>query len=484
MRAAPRLLLVLVPFVTACVSLPERSPADLGIPEIAGGVPAEPSTEPDRAWRAVVADDRLAALIEEALGRNRDLRAIAARVEAAGARARIAGADALPQVSATFSGARQRQSFIGLPIPGTSGVLSSTSNRYGASTDVSWEADLWGRVAARREAARADAGAAAEDLAAARLALAARVARAYWAATESTLQLSLAEETVESYARTRDAVRRRYEAGIAPALDLRLLGAQAADAEALVALRRAELEGLTRLLEVLLGRYPHGELESARDLPAVDDVLPDGAPASLIASRPDLRAAERRLRAADARLAEARASLYPSFRLTASGGTSSNELGDLLDGDFRIWSLIAGIAQPVFQGGRLRAAVDVADAGTRDALESFANRALLAFSEVETALAVDTHLAERERALAEADGQATAARRISEDQYAEGLSDVLVLLEARRRQLATRGQLLAVRRARLDNRIDLALALGGSVPVRAARAVPREADASAERDPS
>jgi outer membrane protein TolC len=189
--------------------------------------------------------------------------------------------------------------------------------------------------------------------------------------------------------------------------------------------------------------------------------VPEGLPATLVSRRPDLVAAEYRLAATDARLVQARAALYPSLRLTGSGGSTSTELGDLLDGNFSVWSLAGGLLQPIFQGGRLRAGVDLAESGTAQALAAYANVLLNAYGEVESTLTSESILSRRESALAVATDQAVAARRLAEDRYDAGLEDIVTVLDAQRRALSAESQLLLVRRSRLENRVDLYLALGG-----------------------
>lgn len=450
-----------------CVSIEQRSVDDLrvAIPEsFTGATELTLTDEGDAGLAQLVssfADEQLDDLVQEALANNRDLRAAASRVEIALARARIARADRLPSLSAGLSAARQQQVFVGLPIPGQPGPLKTLSTRYGTSIDLAWEADLWGRIRAGRWAAAADAQAAEADLRAARLSLVAQTLRGWFAAIEAERQFELSRETVAAYEGSLRSVQQRYEAGLAAPLDLRLLRSQLAEAQALEAGRAVQRESAVRSLEVLLGRYPQGKIAAIEDLPQPPEAVPVGLPAELIARRPDLVAAERRLFAADARYAQARASLYPSLRLSASGGSTSDALSDLLDGDFSVWSLLGGLTQPLFAGGRLRAGVDLAEASSSAALESFAGQVLRALAEVEIALAADAWLAQQELAVAESAAQARAARELAEDQYRSGVVDVLALLEARRRAFVAESALLSSRRQRLENRIDLHLALGG-----------------------
>jgi NodT family efflux transporter outer membrane factor (OMF) lipoprotein len=215
---------------------------------------------------------------------------------------------------------------------------------------------------------------------------------------------------------------------------------------------------------VLIGHYPDAGIDLSPGLPAPAGAIPAGLPAEVVARRPDLVAAERRLAGALAGVKGAKRALYPRISLTASGGTSSNQLRDLVKGDFAVWGLAANILQPIFQGGRLRAAVDLARARSDAALAGYALSVLNAFAEVETALAAEEYLREQEAALREATEQARAARRLAEEQYGSGVRNLLTLLEAQRAAYDTESRLLTVERQRLDTRVDLHLALGGDFP--------------------
>lgn len=423
------------------------------------------SGEVGEAWWQDFGDPGLAAAVARALQNNRDLKAAAARVEIAVLEAEIAGAGGLPQMAGTFSGNRRRQNFIGFPIPGGERrVLSSTFTTLGASLNVSWEADLWGRIGAGEVAALAATDAETAVLAASRLSLAGQVSKAWFSLAEINRQIALAERTIESYRGSANWIRLRYESGLRPSIDLRLALANVASAEALLAQRREQRQRLLRSLEVLLGAYPSGTLSPPSQLPSLPPDPPAGLPADLLSRRPDLVAAERRLTAADASIVQSRAALYPSLSLSGSGGSSSRALADLLDGDFGVWSLVAGLAQPIFQGGRLRNQIEISRLRAREALEQWAGAVLRALSEVESALAAERDLTEQLARVTGSVTQARAALGLAEERYRRGVGDVLTVLESQRRLLDGETQLLTLRRLQLDNRVDLHLALGGGFP--------------------
>lgn len=415
-------------------------------------------------WWATFEDPRLDELVGKALEHNYDLQAAAARLTAAAMQAKIAGADLLPTVNAGWRGSGQRQNFVGLPIPGAEGrVLSRTFKSSGVSLDISWEADIWGKIRARKFAATKDFEAAASDLWAARLSLAAQTSKAWFAVLEARQQVELAEETVISYSRTAERVRGRYERGLQSSLDLRLALSSLAGAEALLQQRNEQLDRSIRQLELLLGQYPAASIQPAEELPLLPPTPPAGVPSDLVSRRPDLIAAEQRMWAAGARWSEARKSLYPSISLTGSLGTSTSSYLDVFNGNFFVWSVAGNLLQPVFNGGRLRAQIELQDANSRDVAAQWAGAVLRAFLEVESALAAEKYLAEQEVDLTDAAHQATASLTLAEDRYNMGLESFVTVLESQRRSLNAESQLLTLRRQRLDTRVDLHLALGGGL---------------------
>ncbi len=465
--------------LVACASGPPPAPLALGVeppaswsaPAAGDAPPAGPP--PDAPWWSGFGDEELDRMVDLALAANRDLAAAAARVEAASAQARIAGAALLPQAALGADAGRRRQNFIGLPIPGREGgVLSSLSTTFGGSLGLSWEADLWGRLAAGEAAALSELSASRADLDGARLSLAGQTARAWFAAIEAAGQVDLAERTLETRRVTRDQIRRRFEAGLRSALDLRLAIANHAAAEAALAGRRRQLDASVRRLELLLSRYPGAELAgrlAGRALPALPPAPPAGLPAELVTRRPDLAAVDRRLEAAGLGIRQARAALYPRLSLTGSAGRLGGEVGDLLDSDFSVWSIASSLLAPLFQGGRLRAGVELAEARYEELAERYAQTVLRAFAEVELALAAEEHLAGQAAALAVAAEQSAEAERQAEDRYRAGLGPYLAVLEAQRQAADTRSRLLETRRQLLDARVDFHLALGGGWSAEATR---------------
>jgi NodT family efflux transporter outer membrane factor (OMF) lipoprotein len=455
-----RLVLVLLSCfaVMGCASAPGRIHPDTGI-EVpsAWTAPTETNALMGADWWRDFADPHLEALVAEALANNLDLQAASARLDFAAATARIAGADLKPSIGLGIDAGRQQFNPAALGFTGG----SRTFTTYGISLDTQWEVDLWGRIRAGTAAALADFQATEADLEAARLSIAGQAAKAWFGLTEARLQVELAERTVETFQSTVERVRSRFESGLRPSLDLRLALSDLSTGEALLEQRRGELDRAARQFEILLGRYPAAETAGSADLPAVPAAIPDTLPAELISRRPDLAAAERRLAAADARIAQARRALYPSFSLTARGGTLSTDLGDLIDGDFRVWDLMGKLLQPIFQGGRLRAGVDRSEADSDRALAEFAGSVLNALGEVESTLAAEVYLKSRQEDLARAVRQAEAALVLAQDRYDAGLESLITVLESQRRTINRQAELLQVRRLRIEARIDLYLALGG-----------------------
>lgn len=420
----------------------------------------------DEQWWKAFGDPQLDAFVDKAVADSPAIGRSIARVRQAGAQARIAGADRLPQIDAGFGASRQRLTLesLGIVVPGSEtpdGPIAYTTGIYDLSANVSWEIDLWGRLSAQSAAARAQFLSSEANLRGVRQGIAAQTARTYFALVEAREQAELARLTAENRAEVARLTANRVEAGSAQPTDGQLAASELGAARARLAQRRETVARLARQLDVLLRDYPDGDVATAAKLPAFPPPPPAGLPVEILARRPDVAASLLDLRAAGFRLTAAERSLLPSLTLTGDLGTSGAQLSNLLDPDFFIWSIAGRLVQPIFQGGRLRAQIQLR-AGERDeALQVHADTVLTALSEVEIALAVEEFLAGQERELAAASTAAERAVEIARNRYDVGKEPLLTLLESQRRALDAGSILLAVRRARLANRIDLHLALGG-----------------------
>jgi multidrug efflux system outer membrane protein len=441
-----------VVLLAGCASRPEPEAPPLPFLDGAAAFVEAPEGA-DTAWVATLAHPELADLIEEAWAANPGLQRLAARLAQAEAEARIAGAFRQPQIGVGGEGGRQEAEIAGF------GRVRET--RYAVSGNVSWEIDLWGRLRDRRSAAQAALGATEADFAGARLSLAAQAVRLWVETAEASTQIDLAENTVALFDQTERLTRRRFEAGVADAVEVRLARANTAAARSAVEARKRQSDALKRALETVLGRYPAGTF-ATKPLGEAPAPIDPGIPADLLTRRPDLRAAEARYAAAVFGLSAAEKARLPEIRLTAVGGLASTELSDLLSSDRFFWNLVGGLTAPLFDGGRLSAEQDRARAQAEEAAHAYAETVLTALREVETALAAERLLREQETALDDAVTQAREAERLAAERYARGLTPLTTVLEAQRRAFESESQQLTIRAERHRTRIDLILALGGN----------------------
>jgi len=441
--------------LSACATSPDRS----AVPEIdhPSAWTTQSSNQAPTAWLEDFASPELEALIAEAIANNPNLEATAARFTESLAEAQIAGADLMPSAGLGLKGTRQQISTFGPT--STGGVIFEN---YDLSLNVSWELDIWGRLRDRTAAALAQAEARIAELRGAKLSLAAQTTKSWFNVIEANQQFDFAESTAQSYAKDQQTLESRFKRGLNTGFEVRRIRTLAANSLADVANRQRGLDVATRNLEILLGRYPEGELIAEPLLPSLPKQVPAGLPAELLERRPDLIAAERQLAATEKELTASKKDRLPQISLTASTGNSTQVFDDLLDGDFSVWSLAGNLAQPIFQGGRLIANVD-RNASIRDqAAANYRDIALRAFLEVETTLAAEAYFRNEYKSLRLAAEEAVAAEALAREQYRNGIGDFTGTLDALRSADVAQSRLLSLRNRLLQNRIDLYLALGGS----------------------
>jgi len=402
-------------------------------------------------WIDSFNDPALTNLVVEAQSNNRDLAAAAANVDRAWALARRAGAALSPDVGISAGAGR------------TGSVDSSAAaTDLSLGLQISWEADLWGRVRAGQSGAVASAQAREADFRSAQHSLAAATAKAYFTAIEANLQADIARETLEILEETQRIVNVKYENGMASAQDVSLTRSDLASARERVTTLDGSFRDALRALETLLGRYPGAELAVRGSLPNAPPSPPAGVPSELLERRPDIVAAERRVAAAFNASAQARAARLPRVGLTGDLGGASGSLSDLLDPANIAWRAGASMLAPIFDGGRQREAVEIATAAQEQALAAYGQAALNAFGELERNLDQGVVIAQRTVDLEEATREAANAFRIARLRYEEGEEDLLSVLTIQQRVISAKSALSSVERLLLEQRVNLNLALGGS----------------------
>ena len=408
--------------------------------------PAESGAVADQAFDSFN-DAALAALIREALTYNADLRAGAARVEQAKGYVTVAGADLKPGVAAMAKGGGK-----------WSGDYSGLQN---ALIGATWEIDVWGRQRYGARAAADDYASAQLDYQYARQSLAAWVVRSWLLAVQTTQQERLLQEMVQSASKLVEMTQQRLKSGIGDDQDV--AQAQASLGETRDRLRQVQLARTQalRALEVLLGRYPGADIQTAARLPAMPAPVPAGLPAELLARRPDVVAAERRVAASFNRTEEARVAHLPKISLTATFGAVSSDLIVLQNKDNPTMGLGGTLLWPIFTGGALAAQVDIRPAEQQQAVAQYAAVGLRAFYEVEGALASETALRERQAILDQVARDSRRSMELATVQYKVGINDLRGVLQEQMRLYNALMTLVQVQGDRLAQRVNLHLALGG-----------------------
>lgn len=406
-------------------------------------------------WVKDFNDPQLPRLVNEAMNHNPNLLASSQRLEAARASVVRSRARRLPGVDLGGSASRTRAE--------GDGTGHSYTSSQGINLGASWEMDLWGRLRHLHTASTADYDSTVADFRGTRLSLAASTASTWYDLITSENQTKLSEETLSRYRKVEKIIERNYKAGTARALDLQLSRNNVYNEERSLRARRRSRDDARRNLEIMIGRYPKAAMKAPSALPSIRKDVPAGLPADIITRRPDLVRAQQRLYASFHRAKAAQKNLLPAVRLTGSSGTRSPDISDLINIDQLVSSISASLTQSIFDGGTLRADAKAAVANNRAAIYDFANVALRAFREVESALAAEDWLAQQEFFQRKSLQQAALAEKQASRDYAEGVAgtDILSLLESQRRASNARNSLILLKNQRIQNRINLHLALGG-----------------------
>jgi len=404
-------------------------------------------------WWKTFGSAELQGLVAQALAGSPDLSIAMERVRQAEAQVRVAGASLFPSIDLGFgTSARQTNDSRG----------SSRTEASSTALSVSYELDLWGRNRSGVRSAESSLAATTYDRDTARLTLIAGVATGYFEVLSLRSRLSVARENLAIAERVLELVSARARNGAASALDVsRQQAAVLSQRAALLPLEQQERQTVVAL-GILTGQVPQGfdvKATGVADLnvPAIDP----GLPSQLLVRRPDLASAEARLASANADVAAARAALLPSISLTGSAGAASAALLTILGGPTTTLSLGLSLLQPIFDAGRLRGQVTIAQSQERELVENYRKSILTALGEVEDALVAASRQAQQEALQGQVQAQAREALRLAEIRYREGVDDLLTVLDAQRTLFSAQDQLAQIRQNRLAAAVDLYKALGG-----------------------
>lgn len=457
-------MLVSVLALSACAVGPDYATPDLVLPAYWSGgkePAAGPHAPPVRWWRRL-GDPVLDALMDAAVSANLDVATAKAKIRAARASYRQQVGALFPELTGTASATRGDN---GGRIGSDGDVtVGGGYGEYQAGFDASWEIDLFGANRRGAEAARYGVDAAVDDLDAALLTLVGDVASNYLDARGYQAQIALARRTAASQRATEALTRRRLDAGAASAVDTANATGQAAGTEADIPELEASYAASVNRLSVLTGQAPGaltGAMAKARPVPAPGAGVGRGIPADLLTRRPDVRAAERRLGQSTALVAQAEANRYPSVSLTGTINATGAQLGDLARSSSISWSFGPTLSVPVFTGGQLKAAVELAEAERDQTFLAYKAAVLTALEDVENAA---VSLARQRTKSVKLAASATAygeAARLSRTLYEGGASSFLDVLTAERALYAAETSLIQSRVATAKYYVALHKALGG-----------------------
>ncbi|UPG90231.1 efflux transporter outer membrane subunit [Luteibacter aegosomaticola] len=427
--------------------------------------PALPAEDAERgAWWKVFGEPQLDDLEEQAMAANPSLAAAAARVQEARGAERVTGAARFPDLSAGFGPTRQQNAPQSLGVPDT-GVRPDAQTVWRAQANISYEVDLFGRVASSVAAARADSQEAQALFRSVQLMLQADVAQTYFRLRELDAELVVYDRAIVLRQETLNFVATRFEAGEVTDLDKAQAEAELASARSDAMSARRSRAATEHALAVLLGKAPADFAFAPAPLATVQLNIPAGLPSTLLERRPDIAAAERAMAATNARVGVAKAAYFPSLVLTGTGGYEAKSLGDVFKWSsrtFLLGPLVGTVATlPLFDGGIRKGNLEQARARYEESVAQYRGQVLVGFREVEDSLSALRILRDQTAVQGEAVSASTRAFGLSKAQYEDGSVAYLNILDAERVVLAARLNEVRLRGEQAGATVDLIRALGG-----------------------
>jgi len=453
------LLLLLILLATACTSLNRdydseglitkaTKDIDLNRNQSWQSTSTVPATEATDYSFAVFNDEHLNRYIAKALSANRNLQSEAKSLAAAIESVNLSRAQQKPTVDGSI-----RQAYT--KADGREGEVS-----YNTSLNLRWEIDIWSALSDQKKLSLLSAEARAANYQAARLSLAANIAKRWYAINADQLKLSISEKRLSNLESALSIVEEQYKSGRGAAMDIFLSRSDVVAQRARIASARNQQEQSIRTFKRLLGAYPNIDLDFKAALPELTQAVPAGLPSDLLQRRPDINVSMKQWQAAVLETRIADKARFPSFALTASYGASSDELLKASASDF-VLNLVNNLTVPMFQGGRLASNLKQAELEAESAYQQYVESLLVSFEEVESALGAEHYLKQQLALLEQAETFARSAYELAFEQYQSGLIRYNNLLDFEQRWFTTQTDIITVKNSRLENRINLHLALGG-----------------------
>ncbi|HIH2651813.1 TPA: efflux transporter outer membrane subunit [Burkholderia cenocepacia] len=424
--------------------------------------PAAPARAPlDPVWWTAFGDAQLDALEADALRNNQNLKAVAARYDQAKATLASVASAQYPAVGLNASGQRFKISADRPQTNYATRSMSTVQNEIQVGAAVSYELDLFGRVRRNVEAAQASSEQARDDFANARLVLSADLASSYFALRELDTEIDVVKRSIDLQQKALDYVSARHDLGAVSGLDLlqqrAQLDATRTQAQLLIQ-QRAQVE--TAIATLVGAPAPEFSLPP-RVVPINAPALPTGMPSDLLQRRPDVASAERAMAAANAQIGVARAAYFPRITLSPDLGWDATRFAGLFTVPALLWSVGGSLSQPLFEGGKLKAGVDFAQAGYVAAQASYRQTVLTAFQEVQNAVTGLSVLAQAAQQASAAVDDARKLVSLAQDRYAGGLTPFIDVLTAQQQLLTSERQAVQIQGQRAALVVFLAKALGG-----------------------
>ena len=450
------LILMNIALMTGCQNSPinEATAQNAPYPWRTVDSQTEAAARLSQGWLQSFNDPQLEQWIDRVINGNYGLEEARHRIEAARQQQTIARSNRLPTLDLAGSG--QRRKSPELP-------TDAIDNQFELSATASWEADLWGRLKASNQASDFILQAEKASYNASRILLAGQAARAWFDLIAASQLEELLANRVENLTTNLDIISAGYQQGINSALDVYLARSDLATETSNLTQQREIRRRATRQLQLLAGEFPSGQLDDAPPprLPNVDALDGSKLTTDLAWQRFDLQSSYLSLLAADRDLAAAHKARYPSLRITATGFDRQSDFDQLRGEGSLAWNLIAGLTQPIYAGGRLRANELRQAAVVKQREQQYLSALNNAFNDIERAMSNEASLQLQLRQLQLAAEHASAAQALSFDQYKRGLVAYTSVLEAQRRAFRSRNATIVLQNQLLQNRIDLHLALGG-----------------------